>query len=82
MCDADKLGGPEEGRDRGCWELKPPRRRAEGGCVCVYGPVLRVVLPAQLSDPETELSCRLSDAAGIPIYACQTRRFCGRVSGL
>lgn len=49
--------------------------------MCVYGPVLHVLLPAQLSDPETELFCRLSDAAGMSICACQTCCFCGRVSG-
>lgn len=39
------------------WELKMPCQHVEGGCVCVYGPVLHIVLPTQLSDPK--LFCRL-----------------------
>jgi len=50
--------------------------------VCVYDPVLHVVLPTQLGDLKTELFCRLNDDAGISVCASQTCYFCGRVSGL
>jgi len=42
MCDADKLGGPDEGKDTGCTLRSRNRPAAERSGICVYGPALHL----------------------------------------
>lgn len=42
MCDADKLGGPDEGKDTGCILRRRNCPASERGDMCVYGPVLHL----------------------------------------